>query len=84
MVAYNGSAELPEGLRPIVMDHSGKWFAVRPHHQTHGPLFVPKAMKGAMSEGIVMESVQDPPDDIGQPLTRTRQTWDRMQPTENP
>ncbi len=56
LVAYNGSAELPEGLRPIVMDHSGKWFAVRPHHQTHGPLFVPE-MKGAMSEGIVMESV---------------------------
>ncbi len=80
LVWYNGSAELPEGLEPIVVDEEGRWLAIRPDELTYGMLFRPE-LKPGMIEDAIMEAGRLTPDDIGDYLVSAREHWDDMQRT---
>lgn len=80
LVWYNGSAELPEGLEPIVVDEEGRWLAIRPDELTYGILFRPE-LKPGMIEDAIMEAGRLTPDDIGEYLESAREHWDEMQRT---
>ncbi|MDE2089674.1 MAG: GMP synthase, partial [Gammaproteobacteria bacterium] len=80
LVMYHGSAQLPDGLEPIVVDDSGRWIAVRPDSLCYGILFRPE-MKPGMLEDIIMEAKREVPPNMDELLSTTRQEWDNMQRT---
>jgi GMP synthase-like glutamine amidotransferase len=78
LVLYNGSATLPEGLDPIVVDDEGNWLAIRPTETTYGLLFRPE-MKPGMLEDLVMEDDRETPENLGELMSEARNRWSDMQ-----
>lgn len=78
LVMVNGSAALPTGLEPILVDDDGRWLAIRPDTLTYGLLFRPE-LKPGMIEDMVMEAKRPTPDNIGELLAQARQEWTHMQ-----
>ncbi|HKK13672.1 MAG TPA: GMP synthase [Gammaproteobacteria bacterium] len=78
LVMYNGSAELPEGLEPLVVDESGNWLVIRPDPLTYGMLVRPE-MKPGMLEDIVMEAKRKVPPNMTELLETAREQWGAMQ-----
>lgn len=79
-VMYNGSATLPEGVEPIVVDDDGNWLAIRPHELAYGMLFRPEVKPG-MIEDMIMEAKRSVPDNIGDLLASARDEWEESQKT---
>jgi len=82
LVMYNGSAILPSGMEPIVVDDKGSWLAFRPNKESYGMLFRPE-LKPGMIEDMIMEAKRRVPDDISEILTQARQEWAGMQQTKD-
>lgn len=80
LVMYNGSAQLPAGLEPIVVDDAGHWLVIRPNPLCYGMLFRPE-LKPGMLEDIVMEAKREVPPNMGELLSTAREEWDNMQRT---
>lgn len=78
LVMTNGSAKLPSGLEPILVDDQGNWIAIRPERLTYGLLFRPE-LKPGMIEDMIMEEGRQTPDNIGELLEQTRLEWQGMQ-----
>lgn len=78
LVMVNGSAALPQGLEPILVDDEGRWLAIRPDKNTYGLLFRPE-LKPGMIEDMVMEAKRPTPAHIGELLAEARQQWPKMQ-----
>ncbi|ARU31540.1 GMP synthase [Sulfuriferula sp. AH1] len=74
LVMYNGSATLPEGMEPIVVDDEGRWLAVRPDDLSYAMLFRPE-IKPGMIEDMMMEDNRPLPDNIGEILEQARANW---------
>ncbi|WP_124951269.1 type 1 glutamine amidotransferase [Sulfuriferula thiophila] len=74
LVMYNGSATLPEGMEPIVVDDDGRWLAVRPDDLSYAMLFRPE-IKPGMIEDMMMEDNRPLPDNIGEILEEARANW---------
>ncbi|HUW98323.1 MAG TPA: hypothetical protein VMV40_05690 [Acidiferrobacter sp.] len=74
LVMCNGSATLPAGLEPIVVDDEGRWIAIRPDPLAYGLLFRPE-LKPGMIEDMIMEADRNAPADIGELLTSARRHW---------
>lgn len=74
LVMYNGSATLPEGMEPIVVDDDGRWLAVRPDDLSYAMLFRPE-IKPGMIEDMMMEDNRPLPDNIGEILDEARANW---------
>ena len=79
-VMYNGSATLPAGIEPIVVDDDGNWLAIRPDELTYAMLFRPE-MKPGMIEDMMMEDNRPLPDNIGELLGEARMVWQETQKT---
>jgi GMP synthase (glutamine-hydrolysing) len=80
LAMYNGSASLPAGLEPIVVDDDGRWLAIRPDALRYGLLFRPE-LKPGMMEDMIMEAGRPVPDNIGDLLTTARAEWEDTQQT---
>jgi GMP synthase (glutamine-hydrolysing) len=80
LVMYNGSATLPEGMEPIVVDDEGRWLAVRPDDLSYAMLFRPE-IKPGMIEDMMMEDNRPLPDNIGEILEQARANWGEGQQT---
>ncbi len=80
LVMANGSAALPAGVEPIVVDDDGRWIAIRPDPLAYGLLFRPE-LKPGMIEDMIMEAKRKTPADIGDLLAGARQHWGDMQRT---
>lgn len=80
LVMANGSALLPEGLKPILVDDDGRWIAIRPDPFAYGLLFRPE-LKPGMIEDMIMEAKRKTPPDIGTLLEQARAHWRDMQET---
>ncbi len=82
LVMYNGSATLPAGMEPIVVDDDGRWLAFRPDRESYAMLFRPE-LKPGMIEDMIMEAKRRVPDNIGELLAQARQEWQGMQQTKD-
>lgn len=80
LVMYQGSAQLPDGVDPIVVDDEGNWLAIRPHELAYGLLFRPEVKPG-MLEDIIMEAHREAPGNIDEVLATARQEWNDTQAT---
>jgi len=80
LVMYNGAAELPDNVKPIVEDENGNWIAIRPDELVYGLLFRPE-LKPGMIEDMIMEADRDTPENIGEILETARQEWVATQAT---
>ena len=80
LVMANGSATLPAGMEPIVVDDDGRWIAIRPDPLAYGLLFRPE-LKPGMIEDMIMEAHRKTPADIGELLAGARRHWEDMQRT---
>jgi len=80
LVMCNGSATLPSGIEPIVVDDEGRWIAIRPDPLAYGLLFRPE-LKPGMIEDMIMEAKRKTPADIAELLASARQHWPDMQQT---
>lgn len=80
LVMYNGAAELPVGLEPIVVDDDGRWLAIRPEPLAYGMLFRPE-LKPGMIEDMIMEAQRPTPDNIAELLATARAEWEATQAT---
>ncbi|MHB8254850.1 MAG: type 1 glutamine amidotransferase [Acidiferrobacter sp.] len=80
LVMANGSATLPSGMEPIVVDDEGRWIAFRPDPLAYGLLFRPE-LKPGMIEDMIMEAKRKTPADIGELLASARTHWPDMQQT---
>ncbi len=78
LVLYNGSAELPDGIEPLLVDEEGRWLLIRPAEQTYGLLFRPE-MKPGMLEDMVMEEDREAPENLGELMMEARTHWADMQ-----
>ncbi len=78
LIMHQGSATLPQGLEPILVDEEGGWLAIRPDELTYGMLFRPE-LKPGMLEDMVMEGREIP----GMPevLATARAMWEASQET---
>ncbi len=74
LIMYNGSAKLPAGMEPIVVDDNGDWLAVRPDDLSYGMLFRPE-LKPGMIEDMMMEDNRPLPDNITDILAEARKNW---------
>lgn len=74
LVMTNGSAKLPPGLEPILVDDDGNWIAIRPEPLTYGLLFRPE-LKPGMIEDMIMEAKRETPSNIGELLGQARMEW---------
>ena len=77
LVMYNGSATLPSGVEPIIVDEAGNWIAIRPDDLSYGLLFRPE-LKPGMIEDMIMEARRPLPENIAELLSEARQNWDEM------
>ncbi|MHB8258302.1 MAG: GMP synthase [Acidiferrobacterales bacterium] len=82
LVLYNGSAALPAGMEPIVVDDDGNWLAFRPQKESYGMLFRPE-IKPGMIEDMIMEAKRPVPDNIGDLLAEARREWQGMEETKD-
>lgn len=82
LVMYNGSAQLPDGVSPVLVDDEGNWIAIKPDALCYACLFRPE-LKPGMLEDMVMEAHRDTPDNIGEVLLQARDEWDETQKTAN-
>jgi len=80
LVFYNGSATLPDDIKPIVVDDDGNWLAIRPDSMTYGILFRPE-LKPGMIEDMIMETGRDTPGHIGDLLVTAKAEWVETQKT---
>ncbi len=80
MVWSPGTATLPEGMAPLVVDDAGRWIAFRPEEGAVGLLFRPE-MKPGLIEDILMEEDRETPGNIGELLEQARVLWPEMQKT---
>lgn len=80
LVMANGSAILPSGMEPIVVDDQGRWIAIRPDPLAYGLLFRPE-LKPGMLEDMIMEAKRKTPADMGELLAMARTHWSSMQQT---
>ncbi|HQU16925.1 MAG: GMP synthase [Chromatiales bacterium 21-64-14] len=80
LAMYNGSARLPAGVDPLVVDDAGNWLAIRPDPLTYGMLFRPEVKPG-MLEDILMEAKRQAPDNMGDLIATARQEWNETQRT---
>ncbi|MHB1515158.1 MAG: type 1 glutamine amidotransferase [Acidiferrobacteraceae bacterium] len=80
LVLYNGSADLPAGTEPLLVDDEGRWLAARLDALTYVLLFRPEVKPG-MLEDIVMEAKRIAPPNIGVLLSEARTQWADMQAT---
>jgi GMP synthase-like glutamine amidotransferase len=80
MVWSPGTATLPEGVKPLVVDDEGRWIAFRPEEGVVGLLFRPE-MKPGLIEDILMEEDRETPENIGELLGQARALWPEMQKT---
>lgn len=80
MVMHNGSARLPDGLDPLVVDETGEWLVVRPDANTYGMLFRPE-LKPGMLEDIIMEAGRPVPENMGELIAVAREEWVESQRT---
>lgn len=78
LVLFNGSAELPSGMEPILVDDEGRWLAVRPDPLTYALLFRPE-LKPGMLEDMIMEAKRITPANLGELLAEARLEWHNMQ-----
>jgi GMP synthase-like glutamine amidotransferase len=78
LVMTNGSAKLPSGLEPILVDEDGNWIAIKPDRLTYGLLFRPE-LKPGMIEDMIMEAKRETPGNIGELLGQARMGWNGMQ-----
>ena len=78
LVMYNGSADLPAGIEPIVVDDDGNWLAIHPDELTYAMLFRPE-IKPGMIEDMIMEDNRPLPDNIGELLEQARELWIQTQ-----
>lgn len=79
-VMYNGTAELPSAMAPILVDDQGRWIAAKPNDLTYAILFRPE-LKPGMLEDIIMEANRSAPDNIAELLATARDEWDETQRT---
>lgn len=80
LVMANGRVDLPSHLEPLLVDHAGRWIAVRPDALTYGLLFRPE-LKPGMIEDMVMEADRPVPEHIGELIEAARSRWDETQAT---
>lgn len=80
LVFYNGSAELPAGVEPLVVDDEGRWLAARPDSLTYALLFRSE-LKPGMIEDMVMEAKRITPPNIATLLAEARSQWTETQTT---
>ena len=80
LVMCNGSARLPHGLPPLVVDEAGDWLAVRPDSLTYGMLFRPEVTPG-MLEDILMEAERPSPGNLEELIATAREEWVETQRT---
>lgn len=80
LVFSNGSATLPENIKPIIVDDEGKWIAIRPDSMSYGLLFRPE-LKPGMIEDMIMEAGRETPENIGELLATARLEWVETQKT---
>lgn len=80
LVMVNGSAKLPPGISPILVDDDGQWIAIRPDPLSYGLLFRPE-LKPGMLEDMIMEARRPTPDNIGELLGEARNQWVDTQTT---
>ncbi len=80
LVMYNGSANLPDALEPILVDDMGNWLAIKPAELCYGFLLRPE-LKPGMLEDMVMEAHRETPDNIGEILAEARAQWGASQET---
>ena len=80
LVMANGTATLPKGMEPIVVDDAGRWIAIRPDPLAYGLLFRPE-LKPGMIEDMIMEAKRKTPPDIGKLLAEARRHWGDTQRT---
>ncbi|MFA7496405.1 MAG: GMP synthase [Acidithiobacillus sp.] len=80
MVWAPGTAVLPKGIEPLVVDDEGRWIAFRPEDGAVGLLFRPE-MKPGLIEDILMEEDRETPENIGDLLGQCRALWPEMQKT---
>lgn len=78
LVMYNGTATLPAGVEPLLVDDDGQWLAIRPDPLTYGLLFRPE-LKPGMIEDMIMEAKRHTPDNIGELLAQARAEWAHTQ-----
>ncbi len=78
LALHHGSASLPEGLEPVLVDKAGRWLAIHPEKHTYGLLFRPE-IKPGMLEDIIMEEGHNPPPNIVDLLSEARMKWPEMQ-----
>lgn len=80
LAMYNGSARLPQGVDPLVVDDDGDWLAIRPAPLTYGLLFRPEVKPG-MLEDIVMEAKRPAPENMPELIATAREEWGESQRT---
>lgn len=80
LVMCNGSARLPHGLPPLVVDEAGDWLAVRPDPLIYGMLFRPEVKPG-MLEDILMEAKRPSPGNLEELIATAREEWVETQRT---
>jgi len=80
LVFTNGNAELPENIKPLLVDDNGNWIAIRPDAMSYGLLFRPE-LKPGMIEDMIMEAGRETPDNIGELLATARAEWVETQKT---
>ena len=82
LVMYNGSAVLPAGVEPLVVDDDGNWIAIRPQRECYGMLFRPE-LKPGMLEDMIMEAKRPVPDNISELLAEARREWKDTEETRD-
>jgi len=80
LVFCNGSATLPDNVKPIVVDDNGNWIAIRPDSLSYGMLFRPD-LKPGMIEDMIMEAGRETPEHIDELLATARSEWMETQKT---
>lgn len=67
---HAGSATLPAGVAPLLVDDEGRWLAFRPHAKAYGLLFRPEIKPGIL-EDMLLEG-RNLPDDVSAILEHAR------------
>ncbi|MHB1951380.1 MAG: type 1 glutamine amidotransferase [Acidiferrobacteraceae bacterium] len=80
LVLYNGSADLPAGIEPLVVDDEGRWLLARTDPLSYAVLFRPE-LKPGMIEDMVMEAKRITPPNITALLEEARSQWAATQAT---
>lgn len=80
LVLFQGDAELPSQIEPLLVDDHGHWLAIRPRRDQYGFLFRPE-LKPGMLEDMLMEADREVPENIGELLSEARNNWREMQET---